>query len=105
MSTRAVWKERVSRWRSSGEKVEAFCARHGLSVSTLKWWAWKLGSEVAPTPVVRVAQLVRSPATESRPGRGAIVIEALDVRFRVTVEPGADRDTLGIVLAALGGRS
>jgi hypothetical protein len=98
---RTVWKQRVAKWRASGEKVEVFCARHGLSVSTLKWWAWRLGREA--TPVVRVAQLVRSPATEPRqPRGGAIIIEALDARVRVTVEPGPDRDTLAMVLAVLG---
>lgn len=101
-----MWKQRIAKWRASGERVEVFCARHGLSVGTLKWWAWKLGREATPAPVVRVAHLVRSPAAETRPPRtGAIIIEALDARVRVTVEPGADRDTLGMVLSVLGGKS
>ena len=103
---RRAWKQRIAKWRASGEKIEVFCARHGLSASTLKWWAWKLAREETPPPVVRVAHLVRSPATEARATvRGAIIIEALDARVRVTVEPGADRDTLGMVLAVLGGKS
>jgi hypothetical protein len=102
---RTVWKQRIAKWKASGDRVEVFCARHGLSVGTLKWWAWKLGREATPAPVVRVAHLVRSPATERQPRTGAIVIEALDARVRVTVEPGADRDTLSMVLAVLGGKS
>jgi hypothetical protein len=106
MADARTWKQRVARWRAGGERAEVFCARHGLSVSTLKWWAWKLGREATPAPVVRVAHLVRSPATETRqPRGGAIVIDALDARVRVTVEPGADRDTLGMVLSVLGGKS
>lgn len=101
-----VWKQRIAKWRASGERVEVFCARHGLRVGTLKWWAWKLGRESAPAPVVRVAHLVRSPSPETRqPRGGAIIIDALDARVRVTVEPGADRDTLGMVLSVLGGKS
>ena len=103
---RTVWKQRIARWRASGERIEVFCAQHGLRVGTLKWWAWKLGREATPTPVVRVAHLVRSPAAETRhPRSGSIIIEALDARVRVTVEPGADRETLGMVLGVLGAKS
>jgi hypothetical protein len=103
---RTVWKQRIAKWRASGERVEVFCAQHGLRVGTLKWWAWKLGREATPAPVVRVAHLVRSPAADTRQPRiGSIIIEALDARVRVTVEPGADRETLGMVLAVLGAKS
>jgi hypothetical protein len=101
---RTVWKQRIAKWKASGDRVEVFCARHGLSVGTLKWWAWKLGREATPAPVVRVAHLVRSPAADRQPRTGSIVIEALEARVRVTVEPGADRDTLAMVLAVLGGK-
>ena len=46
------------------------------------------------TPVVRVAQVVRAPGVD----RGAVIVEALDVRVRITVEAGAPAETVATVL-------
>jgi hypothetical protein len=101
---RTIWKQRLASWRASGESAEKFSAGRGYAASTLKWWASKLRSEAAVTPVVRVAQLVRSPA--ERVGRqGSIIVEGLDRRVRITIEPGADRDALAVVLDMLGSRA
>jgi hypothetical protein len=51
--------------------------------------------------VVRVAQLVRSSAPVERERGGSIVVEALDARLRITIEAGAERDTVAVVLGAL----
>lgn len=100
---RTIWKQRVASWRASGESAEKFSTGRGYAASTLKWWASKLRSEAAATPVVRVAQLVRSPA--ERVGRqGSIIVEGLDTRVRITIEPGADRDALALVLDVVGSR-
>jgi hypothetical protein len=45
--------------------------------------------------------VIRSPA----PGagrRGAVVVDVLDVRARVTIEAGVERETLEIVFGVLG---
>ena len=100
---RRIWKQRVAGWRASGESAEKFSAGRGYAASTLKWWASRLRSDAAAAPVVRVAQLVRSPA--DRVGRqGSIIVEGLDTRLRITIEPGADRDALALVLDVLGSR-
>lgn len=100
---RTVWKQRIASWRASGESAEKFSAGRGFAASTLKWWASKLRSEATVTPVVRVAQLVRSPA-ERVGGHGSIVVEGLDTRVRITIEPGADRDALALVLKMVSSR-
>jgi hypothetical protein len=100
--TAAIWKKRVTSWRASGETAEAFSAGRGWSAKTLRWWSSRLRRE-APTPVVRVAQLVRSPSDPI--GGGAIVVEDLDARLRITIEAGADRDTLAVVLALVTSRT
>lgn len=89
-----TWKKRVASWRASGQTAEEFSEGRPWSPKTLRWWSSRLGREAASvTPVVRVAQLVRSSAE-----RGAVIVEALDARVRVTVEPGAPADTVATVL-------
>lgn len=104
MDARAKWKQRVAEWRASGETADVFAKRHGFAANSLRWWSSKIGREAAPAPVVRVAHLVRSTA-EPRHAVGAIVVEALDARVRITIEPRADREALAIVLALLGPRA
>lgn len=96
--TEAIWKERVARWRTSGETAEAFSAGRGWSPKTLRWWSSRLGRDAAP-PVVRMAQLIRPAASGER--AGVIVVELLEVRVRVTIDPGADRETVATILELL----
>ena len=93
-----IWKKRVASWRASGQTAEAFSDGRGWSPKTLRWWSSQLGRERAKTPpVIRVAQLMRSTAVE----RGAVVVEILDARVRITVEPGAPAETVSAVLSSL----
>jgi hypothetical protein len=97
--TRTIWKQRIASWRASGESAERFAAGRGFAGSTLKWWASQLREE-SPARVVRVAQIVRSPGDPTRAReRGTVVVEGLDARVRITIEPGADRETVQTVLA------
>jgi hypothetical protein len=94
---RTMWKQRVASWRASGQSAERFSGARGFKASTLKWWASKLRSE-SSAPILRVAQLVRSPDGGSRE-RSAVVVEALDTRVRITIEPGAEHETIATVLS------
>jgi hypothetical protein len=99
------WKKRVARWRASGETAEAFSAREGFAANTLRWWSSRLGGVKAAPASVEMVQLVRVPsaaAASSRPASGAVVVELLDARARITVEAGVDVVTLRTVLAAFG---
>ena len=102
--TSAIWKKRVAEWRASGKTAEAFSAGRGWSAQTLRWWSSQLGRK-AQAPVVRVAQLVRTPArsTDDR-GAGAVVVENFDARLRITIEAGADRELVTTVLELVAGR-
>jgi len=95
--TAEIWRKRVASWRASGETAAAFSAGRGWSAKTLRWWSSRLGRE-APPPVVRMAQLVRAPVARTGGRDGAIVVEAFDARVRVTIDAGADRDTVATVL-------
>jgi transposase len=99
--TKETWKKRVASWRASGETAKKYSAGRGWSAGTLLWWSSRLGRET-PAPAVRMAQLVRSSAPRDRGEiAGAIVVELLDARVRVTVEPGADREVVGTILELL----
>jgi len=52
-----------------------------------------------------MAQLVRSPTGRGAPEqRGAVVVELLETRVRITIDPGAERETVAAVLETLAGR-
>lgn len=98
-----TWKKRVASWRASGETAEEFSEARPWSPKTLRWWSSRLGREGSSgaAPVVRIAQLVRSSAPLERERGGSIVVEALDARLRITIEVGAERDTVAAVLGVL----
>lgn len=45
--TAAQWQQEVERWRESGETADAYGQANGLSVTSLRWWSWKLGPKKA----------------------------------------------------------
>lgn len=96
-----TWKKRVASWRASGQTAQEFSAGRPWSPKTLRWWSSRLGRTAPAVPVVRVAQLVRSSVPIERERGGSIVVEALDARLRITIEAGAERDTVAVVLDAL----
>lgn len=98
----AIWKKRVASWRASGKTAKAFSAGRGWSAGTLLWWSRLRHQE--PTPVVRMAQLVRSSPDRMR-GHGAVVVEGLDTGIRVTIEHDADHEIVATVLALITSRS
>lgn len=105
--TTSKWQKRVAQWRASGETAEAFSAREGFAVSTLRGWSSKLGRAKAAPASVAMVQVVRTPAVAAAPPRsavGAIVVELVEARARITVETGVDAATLKTVFAALGVR-
>ena len=85
--------------RESGERAEEFSRHEEFSAATLRWWASKLKRETTPDDV-RIARVLRAP-TEKHTG-STIVIEAIRSGARVSIEAGADKTTLAMVLELLG---
>lgn len=100
--TKSAWRRLVASWRASGQTAEEFAAAHGVAAATLRWWTSRLKREEPPpaAPLVRMAQVIRSPAPAV--GRGAVIVDVLEVRARVTIEAGVERETVDIVFGALG---
>ena len=102
--TKSAWRRLVASWRASGQTAEEFAATHGVAAATLRWWTSRLKrEEPSPAvPLVRMAQVIRSPSPAAATGRGSVIVDVLDVRARVTIEAGAERETVDIVFGALG---
>ncbi|HEX8011341.1 MAG TPA: hypothetical protein VF814_10450 [Casimicrobiaceae bacterium] len=105
--TKITWRRRVASWRASGLTADEFAAAHGLKAPTLRWWASQLKREershespLVESPLVRMARVIRAPAPPV--ARGAVIVDVLDARARVTVETGVERATLDAVFGALG---
>jgi hypothetical protein len=101
--TAAIWKKRIAQWRASGETAERFSRRHGFAGQTLKWWAWRLARGSGEAPVIRVAQVVRARPVEPAQVDGAIVVDYLDRRVRVTVGRGAEERLAAAIIGQLEG--
>jgi hypothetical protein len=89
----------VADWRASGLTADEFAGRHGLSVHTLRYWAYRKKKgrpEVSSLAVVRVE---REAAPAMALGRAPLVVEVGDAR--VIVPAGADGATLRMVFNAL----
>lgn len=101
--TAEKWRQRVAGWRASGETAAAYSTRHGFTTSSLRYWASRLRREdTIAGPVVRLAQVVRTaPRRQDEVPRGAVVIELLDARARITVASDTDRAMLAMVLELL----
>ena len=104
MDTKTQWQRRVASWRASGETAAEFSKRHGFAPATLRWYASRLKREevARPVPLVRMAQVIRAPGSVDGGRRGGVVVDLPEVRARITVEAGAERATLALVLDALG---
>lgn len=101
-ASRDVWATRVGAWRRSGVSAGRFCRGRGFAVSTLRWWAWRLGSSgdaVASAGLVRVEVNSPEPAKES-PGFAVVFPDGIEIR----VAPSFDAEPLARLLACVEGR-
>ena len=95
------WRKKISKWRSSGMSMKAFCQREGLVLGTMSRWNWDLkraggGQELVElkSPTVTVAELDR-PQTP---------IEVVLGRYVVRLHPGAEAQQMRQVLEVLESR-
>ena len=89
------WRELVERQRSGGMSVAAFCAGHGVAVSTLYRWRRRL----AAGPAFVEAKVAGAPAGKRSTGMIEVRLRG-GRRLRVRSD-GFDRELLAEVVAAL----
>jgi transposase-like protein len=89
-ASREVWVGRVAQWRESGATATEFARELGVSVSSLRWWSWKLGStrrrgkrakttSVSPLTFVEMTSAVRREPIEIVLASGTRVLVQVDV--------------------------
>jgi hypothetical protein len=101
------WLKHIRAWKASGDTALDYCGRVGLNAGTLKWWAWKLESEKAPTEpaLVAAAPQILPTFVELAPlavTRGSFEIEVAAVTVRVPFD--FESDTLIRLIDALEAR-
>jgi len=108
---RAMWMQRVRRWRRSGQTTREFAASIGVKPTTLAYWAWRLRREerdAPPQPGGRArgsGVATAQPFVEvivDGPEPGGFVLELGDGR-RLRIPAGFEAAALTRVLAVLAG--
>lgn len=103
-----IWRKRVADWRASGETAADYCEERGLSLSRLRYWAYKrprgktpaIRESTEPAAAPAFARVVRAGGT--KPQRDEAVAIVLEVDgARVHIGRGFDREALADVVAVL----
>lgn len=102
------WPEHVRAWRRSGVTAQAYCAKRGLNVHTLRSWSGRMQAEKAsPPPEKAGAELRMALVRPVRPAAPSTMSSAgTGVRLRVgavyvEVAPSFDGEMLSRVLDVL----
>jgi hypothetical protein len=109
--TRAQWRRLVEGWRDSGLTQSQYCARHRISVASLRRWRdvfdreSEVGAGAASARADGAIRLlpveVREPALAA--GGGTPLALVIGERLRVEIAPGFDAPTLRRLVAVLQG--
>jgi hypothetical protein len=95
---RERWRGLVAQWRSSGQTARDFADGHGVNVSTLSHWAWRLRRESRDgTAIARVPPMIEVRARSAADDRFEIELGSR----RVRIPPSFDADALRRLIAAL----
>lgn len=93
--TREEWSGLVEELEASGESIGRFCAKRRLSVSSLKWWRWRLRSErrsaALVTTGVRLLPVDVVDLAPVRPTTISVAVPGAELR----IEVGTDVEYVG----------
>ena len=95
------WRKQISRWRSSGMSMKAFCQQEGLVLGTMSRWNWELKRSVIGQKLV---ELKASTMLEGEPERPQTPIEVVIGRYVVRVPADAGTQQMRQVLEVLESR-
>lgn len=93
-ASREIWVERVAQCRESGATAAEFARTLGVSMSSLRWWSWRLGSkargdraqkrpQVSPLTFVEMTSAVRREPIEIVLASGTRVLVPVDIEQAV----------------------
>lgn len=82
---RVRWAKHIAQWEESGQTQKAFCAKHGLALSTFQWWRAR-AKQAKPSPAAAVSFLPLTVAPLSKDlASGAVEVE-LSSKTRIRFE-------------------
>ena len=96
-----IWLKRVEAWRKSGQSSIAFAEGKPFTGGGLRHMAHRLRKAAAKPPTIRLARVVRAPSPVAPVGAAIVLVVGA---ARIEVGPGASREVLTTVLAALAER-
>lgn len=96
---REFW-ERLSAEVDGGRSAEEVARRHGVKVTTLRWWRWQLGRQGKKSAKKKAPALVPVVVKEPSPARTGYV-EILAGGVIVRFEVGTDVDYVAKLVANL----
>jgi len=107
------WRKIVSRWKRSGQSVDAFASKHHLSRGTLIWWRWRIRTgSTSPTRSSAAAELAFVPLVASSPrpsgeapAEARWILETAGVRVEMSGATALVVDCLGIALERVRGKA
>lgn len=103
MTNQELWAERVAQWQASGLSPARFCEDRDYSQSSLYYWIRKLSEDDEPPsePQPCFARVVaKNPAPMIDEDKATPVLVDIG-RARITVQPGAPRVLLEMVIDTL----
>ena len=95
---RRYWQSVVSKFDKSELSQSAFCAAHGVTLGTFRWWLYRLRREGASTAPKFVEVIAGTSASSQA---CVVTIGKAELRF----ETAPDARYLGAVLRAAGGEA
>jgi hypothetical protein len=99
---RRFWTTAITEFERSGVTQEAFAARRGVSVGTLRGWIYRLRQERKASVSLVPVRVIASTAPEARqPSEEAIEVE-LPGRVRMRFAAGTDAEYIAQLIKRLG---
>ncbi len=97
----AWWQEHVGRWRRSGMSKSGYCATHGLSLNSFRYWLRKSRSSMDAVPAVQPSVVaVPFALTPKAPSFGVVVAN----RYALDIPADFDEAALSKLLSVLEAR-
>lgn len=102
--TREEWSGLVGELEASGDSVQRFCEKRRLSVSSLKWWRWRLRNERGSVALARSGvRLLPVDVVDVAPPRPTTLVVAIS-GAELRIEVGTDVEYVAALASALRAR-
>ena len=103
--TKSLALDEVAAYRESGQSQRAWCAQRGISLSRLRYWLERVGSDTEESSDSRLPSMVAIQLREAAISPPMPIELEVDGRFVLRLPSGFDLEALSTVLELLSGQS